>query len=134
MNYKWELKHLVLIAEQVRKRWDSNPNSVSPLARTERDGSESYDYNRIIIKDIDLFILVDSPLNIGDYVHIVLKDNRGSIRKPSIFRYKDRKLFDKVMKDLLHVKHQMQYGAPDKGDKLICEAFPEVFEKYICTE
>jgi hypothetical protein len=123
MDYAWKLNHLINLADQVEKRWKDNPESFTITEGILKNGI-------IHIKDIELYI----NLYTAGYVYIALRDLNGTIKVPSIFSFKNRILFFEAKDKLQKVVDEMRNGPPDRGDKLLCEAFPELFEKFLTVK
>ena len=126
-DLRLKIRHVGAIADQVAKRWDSNPSSVTGLVQS----GGSIDHNFISIKDIDLIIKVDGPYSRIESVWIYIKGANGSFRKPGLFCRRDRKLYNEATEKLVRVQDEIRHGKPDELDKLICDIFPEAFEEYL---
>jgi hypothetical protein len=122
VHVEWKLEHLVQIANQLEKRWASNPTSVTP----SQDHQGSPDHDWIHVRDIGLVISLSNPS-----IWVDLKNYHGHIDRPRFYHFIDRKVYDDAMAKIRQVQLCLKEATPGGLDRLICEAFPEEFEKFL---
>jgi hypothetical protein len=125
MKCRWTVAQLAALADQVSKRWKDNPESVRP-SKSSRDGD--IDYSWIHMDDINLAIRI---VDHSDNIWISLKNYHSYVERPPFFNFTGRRTFDEAVRKLKQVCYEMENGPADLGEKLLCEAFPELFEKHI---
>lgn len=130
-EYQWTVEHFHKIAKQVLKRWQDNPTSITPSTVNGRGGRTEYDFSYIHIKDIEFMARVTGPFDRDTTAYISLKEHTGCVNRPGFFDFKRRKMFDEAVDIINKVQYEMRHGIPSLGDKLLCEAFPELFEEYL---